>query len=254
MTEQLLRRVPLRRGHRLAVIPTESRFARVARRVMAVFVLLAFPAAAWLGWDAALRSQVVENHTQLRSSHQTLQTELEETQQRYQQLEVDLLVAREAVRDGRKVISDLEQQLFKLQQDLAIYQGALAPNAMVPGLRFQAFELQSTERTDVYRYKVMVSRVGSESETTQATLFIDVHGLSDGEEVVIPLSSMTAAKDDQGLALDFRYFQVVPASGREAELSLPEGFQPKRVHLRAEHDGKTLVEQMFDWKVTGAKS
>ena len=236
------------------MIPVESRFARGARRVMAIFVLLAFPAAAWLGWDAALRSRLVENHSQLLSSHQTLQTELEQTQQRYQQLEVDLLVAREAVRDGRKVISDLEQQLFKLQQDLATYQGALAPNAMIPGLRFQAFELQSTERDDVYRYKVMVSRVGSESETTQATLFIDVHGLRDGEEVVIPLSSMTTTKDDQGLALDFRYFQVVPASGKEAELSLPEGFQPKRVHLRAEHNGKTLVEQMFDWKVTGAKS
>lgn len=236
------------------MIPVESRFARGARRVMAIFVLLAFPAAAWLGWDAALRSRLVENHSQLLSSHQTLQTELEQTQQRYQQLEVDLLVAREAVRDGRKVISDLEQQLFRLQQDLATYQGALAPNAMIPGLRFQAFELQSTERDDVYRYKVMVSRVGSESETTQATLFIDVHGLRDGEEVVIPLSSMTTAKDDQGLALDFRYFQVVPASGKEAELSLPEGFQPKRVHLRAEHNGKTLVEQMFDWKVTGAKS
>lgn len=236
------------------MIPVESRFARGARRVMAIFVLLAFPAAAWLGWDAALRSRLVENHSQLLSSHQTLQTELEQTQQRYQQLEVDLLVAREAVRDGRKVISDLEQQLFRLQQDLATYQGALAPNAMIPGLRFQAFELQSTERDDVYRYKVMVSRVGSESETTQATLFIDVHGLRDGEEVVIPLSSMTTTKDDQGLALDFRYFQVVPASGKEAELSLPEGFQPKRVHLRAEHNGKTLVEQMFDWKVTGAKS
>ncbi|QJD60188.1 hypothetical protein HG264_15490 [Pseudomonas sp. gcc21] len=254
MTDQLLRRVPLRRGHRLAVIPVESRFARLVRRVLAVFVLLAFPAAAWLGWDAALRSKLVENHSQLRDSHQTLQAELEQTQQRYQQLEVDLLVAREAVRDGRKIITDLEQQLFKLQQDLAIYQGALAPNAMVPGLRFQAFELQPTERPDVFRYKVMVSRVGSESETTQATLFIEVHGSRDGEEVVIPLSSMTTVGDDEGLALDFRYFQVLPANGREAELSLPEGFQPKRVHLRAEHDGKTLVEQMFDWTVTGAKS
>lgn len=254
MTDQLLRRVPLRRGHRLAVVPVESRFSRLAKRFLGVCVLLAFPAAAWLGWDAALRSQLVENHSQLRSSHRVLQAELEQTQQRYQQLEVDLLVAREAVRDGRQTITALEQQIFKLQQDVALYQGALAPSAMIPGLRFQAFELQATERPDVFRYKVMVSRVGSEAETTQATLFIEVHGSSGGEDVVIPLSSMTTAGDDEGLALNFRYFQVVPASGREAELSLPDGFQPKRVHLRAEHDGKTLAEQVFDWTVTGAKS
>src|SRR5690606_15425826 len=94
----------------------------------------------------------------------------------------DLLVAQQSASDGQQVIDDLEQQLFRLQQDLAQYQGALAPNAMNPGLRFQAFELQATDVPGVFRYKVMVSRVGNESDTVQAQLTIAVQGKLEGKD------------------------------------------------------------------------
>lgn len=249
------RRVRLRGGHTLAVVPVETRAIRLRRQGLTLLLLLAIPAAGWLGWDAALRSQtkVIQEHEILLSSHLEMQGDLVEAQERYQQLEVDLLVARESALDGRKVISQLEQQLFRLQQDLATYQGALAPNAMIPGLRIQAFELQATEDDRVFRYKVMVSRVGNESETTQAQLFLEIEGTQGGKKITLPLSKLTPSSDEDGLGLDFRYFQVVPASSSEAELRLPEGFKPARVRLRAEHDGKKLVEQIFDWVVIGAK-
>ncbi|HDZ57916.1 MAG TPA: hypothetical protein ENI17_14675 [Pseudomonas xinjiangensis] len=249
------RRVPLRGGHSLVVVPHETKARRLRKQGMTFMLLLAIPAAGWLGWDAALRSQqqMVEEYEQMLESRQGLEAELASTLERYHQLEVDLLVARESVNDGRSVISQLEQQLFRLQQDLAAYQGALAPTAMIPGLRIQAFELQATETAGVFRYKVMVSRVGSEAETTQAKLFIDVLGTQNGKKAKKSLSSMTRADDDQGLDLDFRYFQVVPPNSAQAELSLPDGFKPESVHLRAEHDGKKLVEQVFDWTITGVK-
>lgn len=222
---------------------------------MTLTVLLAIPAAGWLGWDAALRSQrdVRVERDQLAQSLAEAQGELEGIAQRYRQLEVDLLVARETAKGSQSMVDDLEQQLFRLQQDLAVYQGSLSPSATVPGLRIQAFELQATEDPSLLRYKVMVSRVGNEADTTQAQLHIEVLGEQNGEAVQLPMSDLTLINDKGPVLLDFRYFQVVPATSGEAELKLPDGFVPRRVQLRAEHDGKMLVEETFDWRVTGSE-
>lgn len=220
-------------------------------QLLSLLVLLSIPGAGWLGWDAALRSQsgMRTERDELAVALAETQRELEDVSQQYRQIEVDLLVSRESLKGSQTMIHDLEQQLFRLQQDLAVYRGSLSPRAMSPGLRFQAFELQATDEPGVYRYKVMVTRIGDESQTTQARLFIDILGEEAGGPAIVPLSSMTHAEDDDGLPLDFRYFQVVPSTSEEAKLSLPDGFTPKQVRLRAKHEGKLLVEQMFDWSV-----
>lgn len=224
------------------------------RRRLLVWLLLAgLPLCGWLGWTAAMHSAQMQDYQRLREERAGMQAELEDTRLRHQQLEVDLLVARQSVTDGQQVITDLEQQLFRLQQDLAQYQGALAPNAMAPGVRIQAFELQRTDVPGVFRYKVMVSRVGNESDTVQATLGIEVQGRQDDQQVRVPLAELTADRTET-LALNFRYFQVVPANGSEAELMLPVGFVPERVHLKVEHDGQLLLEQTVEWTETGVGS
>ncbi|SDS96806.1 hypothetical protein SAMN05216421_2593 [Halopseudomonas xinjiangensis] len=246
------RRRPPLRGHNLVVVPHQTRAQRLRRQLLTLLVLLSIPGAGWLGWDAALRSQeaVRAERDELAVALAQTQLDLEAVSQQYRQVEVDLLVSRESLKGSQVMIHDLEQQLFRVQQDLAVYRGSLSPRAMAPGLRFQAFELQGTDEPGVFRYKVMVTRVGNEADTTQARLFIDVLGEEGGEPASVPLSSMTLAEDDGGLPLDFRYFQVVPANSQDSELSLPQGFTPKQVRLRVKHNDKLLVEQTFDWAVT----
>lgn len=224
------------------------------RRKLLVWVLLvSLPLSGWLGWTAAMNSEQMHDYQRLQQERSGIQAELEETRQRHQQLEVDLLVARQSAEDGQSAIDDLEQQLFRLQQDLAQYQGALAPNAMNPGVRFQAFELQATDVPGVFRYKVMVSRVGNESDTVQASLTIAVQGKLEGEDTSISLSELTGGRTS-ALELNFRYFQVVPANGKDAELMLPLGFVPESVYLRAEQDDKLLLEQTMEWTETGVRA
>src|SRR5690606_10243352 len=109
-------------------------------RWLSWLLLAGLPVCAWLGWAAAMHSAQMQDYQHLREERAGIQAELEDTRLRCQQLEVDLLVARQSLSDGQEVITDLEQQLFRLQQDLAQYQGALAPNAMAPRVRIQAFE------------------------------------------------------------------------------------------------------------------
>ncbi|PCC97391.1 DUF6776 family protein [Halopseudomonas pelagia] len=250
-----LKRRRVLRDHRVVFIPRTSRLVQVLKVGLIVTLLLASPLSAWFGWEFALRSQqaVLEERDQLLVRQLELASELDSARQSQQQMEVDLLVAREGLQEARDVVQELEQQLFRVQQDLAQYQGALAPNAMLPGLRIQAFELHATEAPNTFRYKVMVSRVGEESDTVQARLDVTIHGRQGGEAVTLTLDDVTGDLAEDVMSLNFRYFQVVPSNGSGAELVLPDDFQPERVILKAVRDGKTLVEQAFDWTVTGAR-
>jgi hypothetical protein len=104
----------------------------------------------------------------------------------------------------------------------------------------------------VFAYKVMVSRVGDESEMLEASLDLEVSGERDGKAETLTLADLAPEVEADALALNFRYFQVVPARSEQARLSLPEGFVPQQITLTARHGGETLVEQSFEWTVTGA--
>jgi hypothetical protein len=243
------------REHHVTLQPRESRMQRRWRRAVVILLLISVPVSAWQGWEAAMRHQqpLELERLALVESQAQLTSELEEARQRYHQLEVDLLVARDAVAEGQQIIHELEAQLFKQQQSLAQYQGVLAPSAMAPGLRIQAFELQATDSPEAFRYKVMVSRVGDESDTLEASLAVSVKGLLNGTTEELSLADLSPSLGDDQLALNFRYFQVVPARSEQALLTLPDGFEPQQVKLVATRNGDTLVEQVFDWTVTGAE-
>jgi hypothetical protein len=87
----------------------------------------------------------------------------------------------------------------------------------------------------------------------QAELSIAIDGLLDDKQTRVSLAELTGGKTSS-LTLNFRYFQVVPENGNEAELMLPVGFVPQTVHLRAEQDGKLLLEQTMEWTETGVGS
>lgn len=226
----------------VARYPRQMRWALVA----------GLPLCALLGWIAAMNSPQMTDYQRLLDERAGIQAELEDIHNRNQQLEVDLLVARESLVDGQETIQELEQQLFRLQQDVAQYKGALAPKAMAPGIRIQAFELQHTDVPGVFRYKVMVSRVGNESDTVEADLHIQVRGKLAGKAAQLSLAELTDGRH-KSLELSFRYFQVVPANGNDAELTLPAGFVPDQVRLTAKQNGKVMLEQTMDWTETGVK-
>ena len=230
--------------------PAASRPGR--QRLLNWALLVALPVCGWLGWMAAMSSGGMQDYQRLRDERAAIHAEVEESRLRQQQLEVDLLVARQAAADNQAVVDDLEQQLFRLQQDLAQYQGALVPNAMTHGVRIQAFELQATDVPGVFRYKIMVSRVGNESDTVAADLLLNLKGTLEGQPAEYSLAELTVGQTES-LALNFRYFQVVPGT-EDAELMLPLGFEPQQIQLRVEHEGKVLLEQTLEWTETGARS
>ena len=112
--------------------------------------------------------------------------------------------------------------------------------------------MPSTDVPGVFRYKIMVSRVGNESDTVTADLLLNLKGTQEGQPAEYSLAELTVGQTES-LALNFRYFQVVPGT-EDAELMLPLGFEPQQIQLRVEHEGKVLPEQTLEWTETGARS
>jgi hypothetical protein len=242
------------RAHSVVLMPRNTPFVRLMKKLALLLLIAGIPLAAWLGWQGGQSTlqDLVQQRDALLLSEQRLQHELQQQHLKQQQVELDLMLARQTYAESQQLVRTLEQQLFRLQQDLVQYQGALSKEASTPGLRIQYVDLVAADQPGVWQFRVMVTRVGSETDSITAELAISLRGEREGDPVSLTLSQMNAGLDDT-LALDFRYFQVVPQDPALAQLTLPEGFVPKTLELRASNNGETLVEHSFNWTGTGVR-
>lgn len=234
------------------VRPSDPRRARRVRLALLV-LLLAIPAAFYAGsWWQARSSQA------LTAQQQTLQARLSEQEQELDRLQQRLAVlssgekvAQQADEQNRLTIKLLEEQIFKQQQDLAFYKGVLAPASRREGLRIRTFELQATDTPGVFRYKLLLSRVGKDDKPLEGQLQITVEGRQGDKDVSLELASLTQGGRDplreQVIPFAFRHFQAIPEAGRFAELKLPAGFTPRQVRVRAAVKGEKPLERTFKW-------
>lgn len=201
------------------------------------------------GWLYSARQQVLlgQQLQQLVQDNRLQVEEIEQLQQRLRRLRIELLLAEQAADEQRDMVQDLEQQLFHQQQTLARYQSALRPDAVKPGLRIQAFEQQSGVEPGSFRFRIMLSRVGTEDDSISGKVQLLVEGLQNGKPATLQLPDKVDTAGD-GWAFEFRYFQVLPDDGSKAKLRMPEGFEPVRVLVRARTQTGHLVERSFDWR------
>ena len=161
-------------------------------------------------------------------------------------------VTQQAMEQNRRTIKLLEEQIFKQQQDLAFYKGVLAPASRREGIRIRAFELQATDAPQRFRYKLLMSRVGTSDEALQGRLRITVEGLQDGKPATLELAALSEELSESSIAFSFKHFQSFPEAGRFGELQLPEGFEPRQVKVQAEVEGDKPLSRTFEWIKSGA--
>lgn len=221
-----------------------------ARYLVPVALLLALPAAFFAGhWQSG--RQYGERLDQARVQGEQLQlrtVELDQLRRQLAVLESGARLAQQAGEQSRQTIKLLEEQVFQLQQELATCKDVLAPAGKREGLRIRSFELQSTEDPRRFRFRVLLSRVGSDQQPLEGLLRIELRGLQAGRSRNLTLDTLVEAVPSEGLPFAFRHFQAIPGPGQFAEMTLPEGFEPLEVHLRARVKGtRQERERSFRW-------
>ena len=229
---------------------------RRERRRRGWLLLLAscIPTAFMLGWYSAQMSQPrgpADTHALLTRLAEQDQ-ELELLRQRLAVVGSSDRVTQQAMEQNRQTIKLLEEQIFKQQQDLAFYKGVLAPASRREGVRIRAFELQTTDEPQLFRYKLLMSRVGSGDEALQGQVRITVEGQQHGKAASLELAALSDEVSEESIAFSFKHFQSFPEAGRFGELRLPEGFEPLKVKVQAQVKGDRTLTRTFEWKKSGA--
>jgi hypothetical protein len=228
---------------------------RTRRRVLAwILLLAAIPLAFYAGryWQIYNGAQPgAESSPQEAVRVAELEAQLERLRQRLAVLSSGEKVSQQANEQSRLTIKLLEEQIYKQQQDLAFYKGVLAPASRREGLRLRTFEVQATDRPGVFRYKILLSRVGKGDVPLAGHLQVTLVGEQAGVEQRLELAPLTQglpdALVDQSIPFAFKHFQAIPEAGRFAELQLPEGFVPREIRVRAEVEGEKPLLRTFKW-------
>lgn len=234
------------------VRPSDPGRAR-RRRMFGLLLLLCIPLAFYSGgwWQQHRQSVVIEGQPVLPQRDEQLVRELDELRQQMAVLSSAEKVSQQANEQSRLTIKLLEEQIYKQQQDLASYKGVLAPDSRIEGLRIRAFELQSTDRSDFFRYKILLSRVGKGDAPLEGQLQVTIVGKLGEKDVTLELAALTSGLPDalsgQAIAFSFKHFQAIPEAGRFAELKLPDGFIPREIKVRADVQGEKPLLRTFKW-------
>lgn len=234
------------------VRPSDPRRARRVGLAL-LLLILAVPAAFYAGsrWQAYSTQAGLAELQAVQARLVELEQESDRLRQRLAVSSSGEKVAQRANEQNRLTIKLLEEQIFKQQQDLAFYKGVLAPASRREGLRIRTFELQATDTPRIFRYKILLSRVGKDDKPLQGQLQVTVEGQQGGKDISLELASLTQGSGDslheQAIPFAFRHFQAIPEAGRFAELRLPEGFVPRQVRVRAEVKGEKPLERTFNW-------
>jgi hypothetical protein len=229
--------------------PGRSRRRRMFGLLLVLCIPLAFYSGGW--WQQHRQIAVANEQPAVSMRGEQLSGEFDKLRQQIAVLSSAEKLSQQANEQSRLTIKLLEEQIYKQQQALASYKGVLAPDSRIEGLRIRAFELQSTDKSQYFRYKILLSRVGKGDTPLEGQLQVTILGKQGDKDVTLELASLTSGLPDalpeQEVVFSFRHFQAIPEAGRFAELKLPEGFIPREIKVRADVQGEKPLLRTFKW-------
>lgn len=163
-------------------------------------------------------------------------------------LETRLEVETGAVDALRSELADNRAVLDELERELAFYRNVIAPEEPTDGVRLRAPRLYPGLVPGQWRYELVVQQGGTTSRSGRTVykgdLFVTLWGLQAGQPTSHTLAELDDNLETQGLTLRFRYFQR-----SEGELTLPPGFEPETIELRAvlQTPGQQSREKRYAW-------
>lgn len=161
-------------------------------------------------------------------------------------LEQSASLDKEALNSVQQTIVSLREQISQLEEDVLFYKQIVSPGNDETGLVIGQLDLVRRDEAGVIRYRLELKQQGNNDSVINGHVNVNVLGQQEGQEVSIPLRSLSDSIADLDIKLQFRYFQNI-----EGELSLPAGFEPQKVQILAvaEGDNAKTVQKSFGWLV-----
>ncbi len=221
-----------------------KRFLRRALLLILVGVL-AVASYAFGRYDALeAQVQAIAERDQLLLDLKVVMDERSSYNQRVLTLEKGGEVDRRSTEGLRQGMVDLRTQIATLQEEVAFYKGIMAPSTRKYDLRIQKAGVEKTLADRRYRYKVVITQVGTNQTYISGLAAINIVGVLNGKQKTYGLRDLSDDVQDYGIKFKFRYFQEMAG-----ELVLPKGFiaESLEVVLQSKGSKAKKVTQSFPW-------
>jgi hypothetical protein len=148
--------------------------------------------------------------------------------------------AREQQTVGQE-IAELQAQIDRDRQDLAVYRGVIAPAANGTSVQVQRLRITAGSAANQFVAHLTLMQGGKPDATVTGDVSVRVNGELHGAAAFV--DGVGAAPKG---AVSFRYYQAV-----DYQLTLPEGFHPSgvQVTLRDGRRQSSVATQDFPWSV-----
>ncbi|EAT10760.1 hypothetical protein HF888_02035 [Bermanella marisrubri] len=191
-----------------------------------------------------LQAQAIAERDQLLIDLEEAEEKIASYSQRVIMLEKGGEVDRRSTEGLRQNMVDLREQIATLQEEVAFYKGIMAPSSRKQDLRVQKVEIDKTLAERTFRYKIVVTQVGTNQTFVSGLAGVNVVGALNGQQKTYGLRDVSDDVQDYGIKYRFRYFQEI-----EGEMVLPEGFEPEYVEVILQSSGSRSkrLEKSFPW-------
>jgi uncharacterized protein DUF6776 len=182
----------------------------------------------------------------LHGQNHALEKENRSLRHRAATAEVAQRVDRQAQTDAQRMMSELQAETARQQQELQFYRGLAVRQFGSGTLRVQELRIRAGEEQRRYRVLITLVQAASRDSLANGTVTFTVQGLARGEPKELTLAEIEPAKRRE-LPFSLRFFQQI-----EVPVELPPDFVPASLHV-AYRLGRNAepTRQAFNWRVEG---
>ena len=190
------------------------------------------------------RLDAAQRYGELKGEFVALQEVNQELREKIAILETNEKVKAEAYRNVEGQLVELQAKILEQTEDLAFYRGIVSSDQQ-SGLRIQDFELSVAADKDTYVLRMVLAQAIRNDRRVSGRVDLAVEGKRDGETVTLDFKDLfTDPQGGSSLNFSFRYFQNL-----QANLVLPDGFDPDRVIIKLKPKSKSIkvIEKTYEW-------
>lgn len=195
----------------------------------------------------------INENINVRLERDQLRVDVESSREQLALIQQGLVNAEQASLVDRQALVDVQSTLFNLREinaqleaDVLFYRQIMSPENNESGLAIGQLDLSGTEEENRIRYRIELKQLANNDDVISGHANVNIMGMQNGQEVSLPLRSLSIEENQLDIRLQFRYFQNI-----EGELIIPENFVPETVQILAvsQGDNAKTVQKNFVWLV-----
>ena len=142
-------------------------------------------------------------------------------------------------------ILELQDQVYRLKDELEFYAGIMAAAEGAKGLNAQGLHIEPTKQPRLFRFRLVLTHVAKNDKVIEVALDLSVEGMNAEGAALLSLQELAPGGPVR------RNVRLKNFARIEGNMVFPEGFRPLRVivHLRRQGSRKPAVHRVFEWPV-----